>query len=105
MKRDEFIEEVNGLTKAEYEERNNEYSNKIISLFHEVEKHLKEGYPDLAKSVSKEMEKPARRARAELRHAKNNLNDLIKLSVLKSRMRPESRDRKNNDEWSFNAVY
>ena len=98
MKREEFIEEVESLSKAEYELRNTEYTNKIIQLFHEVEQHFKTAYPDLSKSVTKEMEKPARRARAELRLAKNKLNDLIKLSVLKSRMKPESRERKFGEE-------
>lgn len=98
MKREEFIDEVENLSKAEYEAKNAEYSTKIINLFHEIEQHLKSGYPDLAKSVSKEMEKPARRARAELRQAKNKLSELIKCSVLKSRMKPESRERKFGEE-------
>ena len=98
MKREEFIENVESLTKAEYERRNTEYATQIVELFHEIETHLRNGYPDLAKSVSKEMEKPARRARSELRSAKNKLSKLIKLSVLKSRMSPESRSRKSNND-------
>lgn len=94
MKRDDFLDKIDNLTTEEYETLNAEYSQKIISLFNEIEQHIKNASPDLDKSVHKEMEKPARRARSELRLMRDKLNQLIKFSVLKSRMHPESRLRK-----------